>query len=134
MKLKPLVRIGLILACGFALYVAVALSPFVGAMWSDYSQRIPFEKETWIAAGVTHAEPYRTRMVDDLLDRTDFRGMTREQVVAVIGEPSDTEYFSDWDMVYYLGPERGLFSVDSEWLTLRLDAQGKVSEVAVLRD
>jgi hypothetical protein len=70
----------------------------------------------------------RIRMVDDLLSRHNFRGMTREQTVAIVGEPDMTEYFRDWDMVYWLGPERGLLSIDSEWLVFRLDGQKKVTD------
>jgi len=73
-------------------------------------------------------------MVDDLLRRHPFKGMTREQVTAIIGEPEKTEYFKDWDMVYWLGPERGFMSIDSEWLVLRLDNQKKISDVRIVRD
>lgn len=73
-------------------------------------------------------------MVDDLLSRHNFRGMTREQTVAILGEPDKTEYFRDWDMVYWLGPERGFMSIDSEWLVFRLDGQQKVTDYKIVRD
>lgn len=73
-------------------------------------------------------------MVDDLLRRHSFKGMTREQVIAIIGEPDKTEYFKNWDMVYWLGPERGFISIDSEWLVLRMDSRKRVLEVSVVRD
>lgn len=76
----------------------------------------------------------RIRMVDDLLRRHSFKGMTREQVIAIIGEPDKTEYFKNWDMVYWLGPERGFISIDSEWLVLRMDSRKRVLEVSVVRD
>ncbi|UPU34302.1 outer membrane protein assembly factor BamE [Geomonas paludis] len=76
----------------------------------------------------------RIRMVNDLLRRHHLTGMSREQVIAIIGEPDKTQYFKDWDMVYWLGPERGFLSVDSEWLVMRFNSQKKVSEVKVVRD
>jgi hypothetical protein len=76
----------------------------------------------------------RIRMVDDLLRRHAFRGMTRDQVTGIIGEPDKTEYFKDWDMVYWLGPERGFISIDSEWLVFRLDDQKKVTDYRIVRN
>ena len=73
-------------------------------------------------------------MVDDLLRRHSFRGMTREQVTAIVGEPDKTEYFKEWDLVYWLGPERGFMSIDSEWLVFRLDSQKKVTDLRIVRD
>lgn len=73
-------------------------------------------------------------MVDDLLSRHNFRGMAREQVVAIVGEPDKTEYFRDWEMVYWLGPERGFVSIDSEWLVFRLDGQRKVVDYKIVGD
>jgi hypothetical protein len=37
-------------------------------------------------------------------------------------------------MKYWLGPERSYFSVDSEWLVLRLDRAGRVVEYRIVRD
>ena len=60
--------------------------------------------------------------------------MTREQVTAIVGEPDKTNYFSDWDMVYWLGPERGFMGIDSEWLVFRLDGEEKVLEYQIVED
>ena len=37
-------------------------------------------------------------------------------------------------MVYWLGDERGYMSIDSEWLVVRLDGEGKVAEYRIVRD
>jgi hypothetical protein len=73
-------------------------------------------------------------MVDDLLKRHSLDEMTRAEVVALLGEPDDTPYFREWDMVYWLGPERGLIGIDSEWLVLRLDEHQQVIEHRVVTD
>jgi hypothetical protein len=39
---------------------------------------------------------------------------------ALLGVPPPTPYFREYDYVYWLGPERGLFSIDSEWLVVKL--------------
>jgi hypothetical protein len=76
----------------------------------------------------------RIKMVDDLLRRHTFKGMTRKQVVSIIGEPDKTEYFKEWDLVYWLGPERGFFGIDSEWLVFKMDNHKKITVVAIVRD
>lgn len=92
---------------------------FVQSQWMD----------TTLALGRTAV---RGCMVDDLLDRYPLRGMTRAQVVALIGEPTEKEVFQEYDMVYWLGPERGLIGTDSEFLVIRLDANGRVSLVQLV--
>jgi hypothetical protein len=73
-------------------------------------------------------------MVDDLLASHDFRGQTRTEVVRLLQEPWPTEYHKQYDLVYWLGPERGWLSIDSEWLVFRLDSFGRVAEARVVTD
>lgn len=73
-------------------------------------------------------------MVDDLLERHELRGMTRDQVVALLGEPPKTDYFREYDLVYWLGPERGLIGIDSEWLVMKLDSNKRVASVELVTD
>jgi hypothetical protein len=72
--------------------------------------------------------------VDDLIAHTPIRGRSRADIVALLGEPSKTAYFKDYDLVYWLGPERGLMSIDSEWLVMRLDSLGRVSDFRLVTD
>jgi hypothetical protein len=53
---------------------------------------------------------------------------------ACSGKPSEEGYFREWDLVYWLGPERGYMSIDSEWMVLRLGKDGKVAECRIVRD
>lgn len=76
----------------------------------------------------------RLEMADRLIARGTLVGRTRAEVVALLGEPPPTGYFAEWDLVYWLGPERGLISIDSEWLVLRLGADGRVVENRLVRD
>ena len=73
-------------------------------------------------------------LVDDLIAHAPIRGRSRADIVALLGEPSKTDYFKDYDLVYWLGPERGLISIDSEWLVIRLDSLGRVSDVRLVTD
>jgi hypothetical protein len=108
-----------------------------GAIFGDsileWWHRERFDAGAWQSEG-SRTDGVRIRMVDDLLRRHRFGGMTREQVTAIVGEPDKTNYFSDWDMVYWLGPERGFMGIDSEWLVFRLDGEEKVSEYQIVED
>ena len=108
-----------------------------GAIFGDsileWWQRERFDAVAWQSEG-SRTGGVRIRMVDDLLRGHRFGGMTREQVTAIVGEPDKTNYFSDWDMVYWLGPERGFMGIDSEWLVFRLDGEEKVSEYQIVED
>ena len=73
-------------------------------------------------------------MVDDLIHRQHLVGKTRPEVLALLGPQSDTGQFSDWDLTYVLGAERGFMGIDSEWLVLRFDDAGRVMQYEIVRD
>jgi hypothetical protein len=93
---------------GFAIIGAVVFWAFYGGDFKEWLHRQRFDAVAWREARDGRSE-IRIRMIDDLLSRHDFRGLTRKDVVAVLGEPDETEYFRNWDMVYWLGPEREFY-------------------------
>ena len=97
------------------------LRRFDPALWQDSAQA------RWPAA-------VRGCMVDDLLRRDLLSRRTRAEVVALLGEPRRTAFFPNHDLVYWLGPERSFVGIDSEWLVLWLDAEGRVREVRLMTD
>jgi hypothetical protein len=86
----------------------------------DYASRTSFDSARWKSENRRSAEGIRVRMVDDLLRTHKLIGMQRAQLEALLGVPPSTPYFSEYDFVYWLGPERGPFSIDSEWLVVKL--------------
>ncbi|WP_353094012.1 hypothetical protein [Tissierella praeacuta] len=89
-----------------------------------------FNHKRWIAE-----KEKRVWMVDDLLRNHEIIGMDKNDIVELLGEPSDTEYFKELDnIVYYLGPERGLIRIDSEWLAIWFDEKNIVTEFKIMRD
>lgn len=108
-----------------------------GSIWpsyGDYAYRIRFESAAWKdETRQSDDNPVRLRMVDDLLRRYRLVGMPKEEVDDLLGVPPKTGYFRDFDYVYWLGPERGFMSIDSEWLVLKFK-EGKVIEARVVRD
>ncbi|MBY0112617.1 MAG: hypothetical protein K2Y21_07335 [Phycisphaerales bacterium] len=103
--------------------------------WSEPEYSVSFRSEQWRATPATLARSsIRLRMVNDLLKNHSPLGLHRDNVVSLLGPPDDTPYFRNYDMVYLLGPERGFFSVDSEWLILKLTPDGRVSEAKLVTD
>ena len=97
------------------------------------SRGAEFNRERWSDSDQTRTG-VRQKMADRLIARGTLQGMTRTQVFGLLGEPPPTEYFKNWDLVYWLGPERGFISIDSEWLVVRLAADGRVDDCQILRD
>ena len=121
----------------------IAASPFLllfGSIAADAlkerSNRLSFDAAAWKASlsAPTETEPIRLRMVDDLLHRHKLVGMTHDELTALIGTPPKTDYFRDYQFVYWLGPERGYMSIDSEWLAVRFGPDDRVSEARIVRD
>jgi hypothetical protein len=130
---------------GVALAVGFAVAAF--AFWQAYGHsrrqlsesrcagHETFVRSDWMDTTKAFGRlAVRGCMVDDLLDKHELNGLTRAEVVALIGEPPATEYFKDFDLVYWLGPERGLIGIDSEWLVIRLDSRQRVSEARLVTD
>jgi hypothetical protein len=115
---------------GAVLAICVGMAGLVG--WGlGYLPVLPFSSARWKAPPEGRV---RVHMVDAFLLTHRLRGMRRETVVALLGQDPPTGYFRDWDQVYWLGQERGLFAIDSEWLVLRYGPDGRVAAWRVVRD
>lgn len=122
-----------------ALYFFWPYIQFFGTLasesYAEYRNRIPFNSVSWQNASKINSDnPIRLQMVDDLLTHYKLFGKTREELILMLGEPDNTAYFKEYDMVYWLGPERNWMSVDSEWLAIRLNAQKQVSDYQIVTD
>jgi hypothetical protein len=93
----------------------------------------PFDAALWRQVN-TADNPVRLNMVEWLVRSGRLDGLTRSQVLELLGQPDGGPYFREWDLVYWLGPERGLMGIDSEWLVLRIGSDGRVAEYRVVRD
>ncbi len=130
--------LGRVLAGGSLLLLlgaAVVLHPYV-QIWAlvtvasaDFDGPQRFTPEDWAA----HPEA-RWHMADELIDDARLAGLTRDEVYELLGPPPDTGYFREMDDVWRLGMERGLISLDSEWLAVNYDESGRVRDVIIVRD
>ena len=126
---EPLSLISGIIFCYICLIVFLFGTPMV----DDYIHRTPFDPIRWKNEESNFKKAVRIRMVDDLLKTHTLIGMTKEQINELLGVPPETSYFREYDYVYWLGPERGLFSIDSEWLVIKFE-NNKAIEAKIVRD
>ena len=107
-----------------------------GPVVDSYRHQLPFDAENWKSRSLDDGImwPTRLRMADDLVRTQRLHRLSRPEVERLLGPPDVTAKFKQWDLVYHLGPERGLIRMDSEWLVVRLAADGRVSEHTIVRD
>ena len=100
----------------------------------DFFHRTRFDSTSWKNEKMASwNNPIRLRMVDDLLKEYKLVGMSREQIDELLGVPEPTGLFQSYDYVYWLGPERGIISIDSESLCIKFN-NDIVIEAKILRD
>jgi hypothetical protein len=127
------------------LVVAVAMAVGAFATWRAYTGarsqlaesrcdgHATFVQSQWMDTALVRSKlAVRGCMVDDLLERHELRGMTRAQDVGLIGEPDTTRDLPEYDLVYWLGPQRGLIGTDSEYLVMKLDKTHRVTSVELV--
>lgn len=63
-------------------------------------------------------------------------GKTKSEIEALLGPSLETQYFAstERDMIYMLGPERRYLALDSEWLLIWLDENGRFLRYAIAND
>lgn len=84
-----------------------------------------FDRDRWENADLSTRE--RVEMMDELLSQHPLKGLSRSEVVELLGEPTPTDKWDHWDMIYVLGPTEYM-PIDHEWLVIKLDETGRVSD------
>lgn len=93
----------------------------------------PFDSTRWKT--VSRADDQtRVHMIEHLIWSGKLDGLSRSDVIDLLGPASDSGYFRDRDLVYHLGNQRSLLSLDSEWLVIDLDPRGRVARYEVVSD
>lgn len=117
------------------MYTAIVGIAIMGPIISDYTNRTEFDSAAWKNRELVYDQenPVRLQMVDSLREEYQLVGMTREEIETLLGEPRPTLYFSNYDYVYWLGPERGPWGIDSEWLAIQFE-DNAVTEAKILTD
>lgn len=118
-------------------YMALFFYLFLWPSFQEYFNRQEFDSNLWKNEKfTTEDQPLRQRMVHDLLKRYELIGMNRSQIDELLGPtaaPAANGDFQGVDYVYWLGPERGFFGIDSEFLRIKFK-DNRVIEVKILTD
>lgn len=93
-----------------------------------------FDAEVWRDEERIYTDPFpRLAMAEALVEGGLPEGMSREAVIDLLGPPTDTPYFADRDLVYWLSESQRGLGVDSHWLVIDFDASG-LSAAEIVRD
>lgn len=95
-------------------------------------ESLPFDAQQWRQVSLHSTDNTRYRMITDLFKQYPLIGMRKEQILELLGPQSDEEYFRDWHLRYWLGPEPGI-GIDSIWLVMRCK-DGVITEYRLLTD
>lgn len=87
---------------------------------SSRTYGVPFDSDVWKNVKLYFSDSTRYEMYDDLINKYKLIGMTKEEIVELLGPQSDPAYFKDWDLRYWLGREPGI-GIDSIWLVIKLE-------------
>jgi hypothetical protein len=102
--------------------------------WLLFSCPLPFAASLWHVSLDGNTLNTRYRVADGLELSGRLKGMTRSEILGLLGKPPPTDKFDDHGLVYVLGPERGWISLDYEWLLVDFDSTGRASIVTVVSD
>lgn len=93
----------------------------------------PFDQTQWLAGiNDTDALTIRKRMLRSI-QRTILRpGISMEDITQTLGVSDTDEYFRGYGLVYWIGPDSSY--IDSEWLVITLDEDGKFVQSAIVTD
>lgn len=90
-----------------------------------------FDAQRWRGADLSTR--VRAEMVDSLTRTYSLKGMSRGQITALLGPPTQTDKWRGAGMVYVLGPNAGM-PIDHDWLLLDLDAADRITAYRVVSD
>jgi len=124
------------IAFGTAMALCASAALFWNAAFSggEGVTTMEFEKSKWTDEVAIYDEPHiRVKMVDAVIKDHLKVGMTESEVTDLLGPATDTPYFKEFDLVYWLGSEEKTFSVDSVWLVISLK-DGAVAEFKKVTD
>ncbi|MHB9025756.1 MAG: hypothetical protein ACYC7E_16570 [Armatimonadota bacterium] len=100
-----------------------------------------FDRQVWIADAKSHnRDSPRGKMAEDIIRNHLHKGLTKQQVVTLLGEPEETDngtlypnaQKNSTHNIYYLGQWSG-FRVDYDCLHVVFDEDGKLTEAWIIQ-
>lgn len=118
------------------LAIWLCLFSLAGSVWFVVRQDTFFNSKVWKDAPLKDSSDsyVRQKMVDDLLLRYKLVGMKRTELEQLLGQPDNSGYVENYNSYsYILGPERGIFGIDYEYLSIKFKG-GKVIAAEIFTD
>ena len=101
----------------------------------SHNMETKLDIEKWGNNALIYQKPYiRLNMIDDVVKNHISKGLDKEEVIKILGKPTDTPYFREYDLVYWLGEEKSFISIDSSWLVIELNNKNKISGYKLVTD
>ena len=95
------------------------------------SRPVAFDNVAWRSAPDSCLSHIRLQMLDDLRSNHLFVGMTRSEVLDLLGPPDWPQEDSASTIVFCLGPEGWFFPTQSQWLGVDFDSDGRLASTRV---
>ena len=104
--------------------------------FEDPVDHMDFNTAVWKESPAKHSlESIRLRMVEDFLDQYDVIGMSESQIIDLLGNSDNTDYFKNYGLVYCLGQETdSYFAIDSQWLVFGINDSSKITSFQIVTD
>jgi outer membrane protein assembly factor BamE (lipoprotein component of BamABCDE complex) len=94
-----------------------------------------FDRAKWVDEVNAYKVPYpRQQMMKSLKADTLKIGMPKAEVIALLGEKTKTDKFASHGLVYWIGPEPGAISIDSQWLVIDFDSKDALKSFDLVTD
>lgn len=126
-------------ALGFICFgLVIALGQMIPRPLPSGSDQLKLDTSLWIRSEssdfVKGDITPRQKMLGDAVAA--LPGKTRSEIEALLGPSLETPYFASTgrDMIYILGPERSAFVIDSDWLLIWLDDNGRFLRYTIATD
>ena len=112
----------------------------LGSQIENYMNQEDFDASLWRESHEVSEDimwPPKLKMVDSLIESKILDNLSRKEVVELLGLPDSDQrpnHKNKNEIYYYLGPERGFISIDSEWLSISFNENEKVERYWLWRD
>lgn len=103
-----------------------------GLLLTGCGSKTQFDQGRWRNADLGTSE--RAHMVASLFREHNLNGMGRTEIIELLGLPALNDKWEGSEMIYVLGPDRGLMAIGHESLLIELDHQDRVSSYRVVSD
>jgi hypothetical protein len=94
-----------------------------------------FDHAKWVDEDNASKAPYPRQQMISSLTKTKLKpGVLMKDVTVMLGESTKTNKFTNHGLVYWIGPEKGQISIDSQWLVIDFDSDQRLKSFDIITD